>query len=131
MIIECLFKEKEQYCFLFMKLVFFESPVFSRYQDNYLDDDEYRLVQNALLAQPEKGDIISETGGFRKLRWENAKRHKGKRGGLRIIYYYLPSQKQIWFFTLYDKNEMEDLSNEQKKLLKQAIQAEKLARKEP
>jgi len=64
------------------------------------------------------------TGGFRKLRWEDSRRGKGKRGGLRIIYYYLTADRQIWFFTLYDKNEAVDLSHEEKKELKKAIQAE-------
>ena len=72
---------------------------------------------------------MSGTGGFRKARWEDTRRGKGKRGGLRIIYYYLNSDHQIWFFTLYSKNEAVDLTAEEKKVLKKAIQAELDARR--
>ncbi len=51
------------------------------------------------------------TGGFRKIRWEDSRRGNGKRGGLRVIYYYLTTDQQIWFFTLYDKNEATDFSH--------------------
>lgn len=69
------------------------------------------------------------TGGFRKVRWEDTRRGKGKRGGLRVIYYYLTADNQIWFFTLYGKNEMTDLTPSEKKALKQAIQRELEARR--
>ena len=69
------------------------------------------------------------TGRFRKVRWEDARRGKGKRSGLRVIYYYLSADHQIWFFTLYDKDEAADLTAEEKKILKQAIQAELEARR--
>lgn len=66
------------------------------------------------------------TGDFRKVRWHG----KGKRGGLRVIYYYLIADNQIWFFTLYDKSEAIDLSSDEKKQLKQAIQREVTARRD-
>ena len=70
------------------------------------------------------GNLMPGTGGFRKVRRENARRGKGKRGGLKVIYYYLMADHQIWFFTLYTKNEVADLTAEEKKVLKRAIQAE-------
>ena len=69
------------------------------------------------------------TGGFRKVLWEDARRGKGKRGGLRVIYYYLIKDHQVWFFTLYDKDEATDLTADQKKALKRVIQAELEARR--
>ena len=69
------------------------------------------------------------TGGFRKMQWEDPRRGKGKRGGLRIIYYYLSADHQIWFFTIYGKDEAADLSQDEKKALKQAVQAELAARR--
>lgn len=75
------------------------------------------------------GDLMPGTGGFRKARWKDARRGKGKRGGLRVIYYYLTADRQIWFFTLYDKDEAADLTTEEKQLLKNAIQAELEARR--
>lgn len=68
------------------------------------------------------------TGGFRKLRWADPVRGKGKRGGLRVIYYYLVSDAQIWLMTLYNKGEMSDLNPAEKRALKSALDAE-LARR--
>ena len=68
------------------------------------------------------------TGGFRKMRWVDARRGKGQRGGLRIIYYYFAMDQQIWLMTLYDKDEAVDLTAGEKKILKNAVQAELKAR---
>src|SRR5690348_14557092 len=84
---------------------FFEAPAFTRFVSSYLTDDEYRAIQGRLSIAPEAGDVIPGTGGFRKLRWAHAMRGKGRRGGLRVIYYYFSAANQIWFMTLYDKNE--------------------------
>jgi len=113
-----------------MNLVFFEAPVFTRLLPDYLCDEAYRALQGALLENPELGEVMPGTGGFRKERWEDARRGKGKRGGLRVIYYLLKADHQIWFFTLYDKNEATDLSSSEKKMLKVAIQAELKARRQ-
>jgi hypothetical protein len=113
-----------------MKLVFFETLLFTRLLPGYLSDEGYRAMQAALLENPEAGDLMPGTGGFRKLRWEDARRGKGKRGGLRVIYYYLRSDRQVWLFTLYDKDEAADLTPDEKRLLRQAIQAELQARNE-
>lgn len=112
-----------------MKLVFYETPLFTRLLPAYLGDEEYRLLQEALMADPEKGPVMPGTGGFRKLRWEDNRRGKGRRGGLRIIYYYLTADHQIWFFTLYGKDEMTDLTATEKRALKEAIRAELSARR--
>ena len=112
-----------------MKLVFLEAPVFTRLLGNYLTDESYRKLQRALLENPELGDVMPGTGGFRKIRWEDARRGKGKRGGLRVIYYYLTSDHPIWFFTLYDKDEAANLTADEKKVLKKAIQTELEARR--
>ncbi len=112
-----------------MKLVFFETPLFTQLLPTYLDDQEYKALQLVLLESPQRGDLMPGTSGFRKLRWRDSRRGKGKRGGLRVIYYHLAADRQIWFFTLYDKNEMADLSSNEKKQLKQAIQAELAVRR--
>ena len=69
------------------------------------------------------------TGGFRKIRWQDKRRGKGKRGGVRIIYYHLIADHQIWLFTIYGKDEMDDLNADEKKVLKKAIQTELKARR--
>jgi len=66
-------------------MVFIESKIFTRLLHNYLTDEEYRIFQGHLSVAPESGDIIRGTGGIRKLRWGRG--GKGKRGGVRIIYY--------------------------------------------
>jgi hypothetical protein len=112
-----------------MKLVFLEAPLFTRLLGDYLPDESYRQLQHALMKNPELGAVIPGTGGFRKVRWEDPRRGKGKRGGLRVIYYYLIADHQIWFFTLYDKDEATDLTTGEKKALKKAIEAELEARR--
>ncbi|MGA7383116.1 MAG: hypothetical protein WBX03_19855 [Terriglobales bacterium] len=89
---------------------FFEAPPFTRYLSRYLDDEQYRDLQDALANTPELGDLMPGTGGFRKLRWADSRRAKGRRGGLRIIYYWFDSHDQIWMITIYDKNEASDLT---------------------
>lgn len=107
---------------------FLEAPAFSRYVSGYLTDDEYRELQNGLAARPEDGDVIPGTGGFRKLRWADPRRGKGRRGGLRVIYYYFPGEQQIWLITLYDKGEASDLTPKERQDLKSAIENEIRAR---
>ena len=107
---------------------FFEAPAFTRHVSSYLSDDEYREFQHRLAANPELGDVIPGTGGFRKLRWPDPRRGKGTRGGLRIIYYYFSGDRQIWLMTVYGKDEASDLTPKEKQALKNAIEAELKAR---
>ncbi|MGB5830887.1 MAG: hypothetical protein WBG92_02715 [Thiohalocapsa sp.] len=112
-----------------MRLTFFETPVFTRLAPGYLDDADFRRLQEVLLEEPARGDVIQGTGGFRKLRWDDPRRGKGKRGGLRIIYYWLEGDHQIWLFTIYSKGEVADLSADEKRALKQAIHTELMQRR--
>lgn len=95
-----------------------------------MSDEGYQELQLALMDNPGRGEIMPGTGGFRKLRWRDPRRGKGKRGGLRVIYYYLTSDHQIWFVTIYDKDEMMDLTVEEKRILKRAVQTELAARRQ-
>ena len=85
-------------------------------------------MQRLLMASPEAGDVMEGTGGIRKLRFSDKRRGKGKRGGLRVIYYWWAEGLQFWLFTLYDKDEMSDLTPSQRKILKETIKAELKAR---
>ena len=107
---------------------FIEAPPFSRRRADYLDDDQLRRLQAELGNTPEIGDLMPGTGGFRKMRWADPRRGKGRRSGLRIIYHYFPSDHQIWLMTLYDKDEASDLTAQQKKALKGAIEEESATR---
>jgi mRNA-degrading endonuclease RelE of RelBE toxin-antitoxin system len=89
-----------------------------------LSDDAYRRFQAEVSANPEFGDVMPGTGGFRKVRWADARRGKGRRGGLRIIYYWFPSDHQILLATIYAKDEVIDLSAAEKRALKAAIDFE-------
>lgn len=111
-----------------MKALFVELPSFSRFRADYLDDEGLRSLQNALLANPDGGDVIEGTGGLRKLRHADRRRGKGKRGGLRVIYYWWQVGWQFWLFTLYDKDEMDDLSADERKALKAMLKRELEAR---
>src|SRR5580698_10435768 len=108
---------------------FVEAPAFSRYREDYLDDEGFREFQQFLAANPEAGDLIPAAGGIRKLRWKDSRRGKGKRGGLRIIYYSFLSDEEIWLLTLYGKDEAGDLTASQKDELRRALEAERLDRK--
>jgi len=106
-----------------------ELPAYERHRADYLDDDAFRKLENLLMKHPEAGDPIRDTGGLRKLRFADARRGKGKRGGLRVIYYWWDAGFQFWLFTLYDKDEMADLTPQQRKVLKGMIKAELEARR--
>jgi hypothetical protein len=86
---------------------------------NLLDDENYAMLQTHLAKHPEAGDVI-RGGGLRKIRWA-AKGH-GKRGGVRVIYYWWTGKDRISMLFLYPKNEMDDLSAEQLKLLRRALE---------
>lgn len=107
-----------------MKASFVELPSFSRYRADYLDDERFRGLQEEMIKNPEAGDLIEGTGGLRKLRHSDPRRNKGKRGGLRVIYYWWDGGRQFWLFTLYDKDEMSDLSAKEKKAIKTMLEVE-------
>ena len=109
---------------LSMRALFVELPAFERYRSDYLSDGSYRRLQNELLEAPDSGDLIPGTGGLRKLRQPDAKRGKGKRGGLRVIYFWWESKRQFWLFTLYDKDEMDDLSPKERAALKARLKSD-------
>lgn len=107
-----------------MKAVFVELPAFDRYRADYLDDAAFAGLQRTLMKNPEAGEVIEGTGGLRKLRFADARRGKGTRGGLRVIYYWWSAGMQFWLYTLYDKDEMADLTAGERKALKTMLKAE-------
>ena len=103
---------------------FIEAPAFTRHIAEYLDDESYAALQDGLAENPEAGDVMPGTGGFRKVRWADPRRGKGRRGGLRVIYYYFLSDFQILLVTIYGKDEATDLTPSEKRALKNTIAAE-------
>jgi len=112
-----------------MKAIFIELPPFERHRQDYLNDENFRAFQKMLMDNPETGDVIEGSGGLRKLRYADEKRGKGKRGGLRVIYFWWQSGKQFWLFTVYNKDEMDDLTAAQRKILKELLKQELDARR--
>ncbi len=98
-------------------MLFIETSKFTELVKDHLSDDEYVALQWMLLEQPDAGPIVPGSGGVRKVRW--GLRGRGKRGGIRVIYYWKTADDEIWLLTLYAKNEMENIPAH---LLKQIAQ---------
>ena len=102
-------------------LEFIEPPTFSRTCKELLTEEEYRLFQEYLTHYPDAGALIVGTGGCRKIRWGNQGR--GKRAGVRAIYYYLCADGQIFMLLVYPKSEKDSLTENEKSMLKSIVQS--------
>jgi mRNA-degrading endonuclease RelE of RelBE toxin-antitoxin system len=103
-------------------MIIIETSVFTRQIQELLSDDEYRRMQMALFLRPDLGALIPSSGGLRKMRWSVGER--GKRGGLRAIYYWAVAQDQILMLFIYSKSEQGDLTPDQVKILKRIVEDE-------
>lgn len=98
---------------------FVETPLFEKSKDGIFDDDELQKLQLELLEHPDVGDLIPKGKGLRKIRWSASGR--GKRGGARVIYYWISSENVIFLLLAYKKNKQENLTHQQLKLLTDLI----------
>jgi len=103
---------------------FIETSVFTRQINELLSDFEYERLQHELVLNPLAGAVIKRSGGLRKLRWKSEGR--GKRGGIRVIYYYLTDDENIFMLFAYPKSKKDDLTAGQLKLLSKAVEEELL-----
>ena len=101
-------------------MIFIEAPPFERVRQDYLDDDGYRLLQATLMVNPAAGDVIRGSGGIRKIRWAMA--GTGKRGGLRVIYYWITRREQVLLLTMYRKSEVSDLTPTETRALRALVE---------
>jgi hypothetical protein len=99
-------------------VVLVETSVFTRLIRELLSDEMYRRLQVYLVINPEAGDVIPGGGGLRKLRWRE--KGKGKRGGLRVIYYRIDSGR-LYLLYVYRKSDQKDLTKAQIRELRHVI----------
>lgn len=117
-----------------MKKTFIESSEFTDWIRRYLDDDAYAAFQQVLLEAPDRGVVIPGCGGLRKIRLADPRRGKGKRGGARVIYLHVPEVDWIFLLDIYSKDEKDDLTADEKKLLRrlaERFRSEAIARATP
>jgi mRNA-degrading endonuclease RelE of RelBE toxin-antitoxin system len=100
-------------------MLFIETPIFTKLVIDLISDDEYRKLQLALVLRPEAGKLISGSGGLRKIRWKSG--GSGKRGGLRVIYFWDVPMDIIYMLLIYKKNKQEDLTPNQLKTLRNLV----------
>ncbi len=105
-----------------MRAVFVETTNFTDSISFFLSDGEYSRIQSHLMQDPNSGDVITGCDGLRKLRTKDQQRRRGSRGGARIIYLHVPAANRFYMIDIYGKNEKDDLSGGEKKLLKQLVQ---------
>lgn len=98
-------------------MIFIETAIFTEDVTQLFSDDEYAAFQAFLVDNPLRGDVIQNTGGLRKIRW--AASGKGKRGGVRVIYYHVTEKNQIRLIYIYQKGVKDDLSAKEKAVLRQ------------
>ncbi|WP_163373258.1 MULTISPECIES: type II toxin-antitoxin system RelE/ParE family toxin [Endozoicomonas] len=94
---------------------FVEASVFTKIITQLMSDDDYRAMQEAMIAQPDIGSVIKGTGGLRKFRWKLG--DSGKRGGVRTIYYWQVSEDIFYMLYAYTKSRQTDLTSAEKKVL--------------
>lgn len=101
---------------------FVETPIFTEDVSNELSLDDYRQMQVALMLRPELGPVVPGSGAIRKMRWRRA--GMGKRGGLRVIYFWEAKSETFYMLTVYRKSDQEDLSLRQRRILRRLVEEE-------
>ena len=96
-----------------------ELPEYQKQAKRYITEDDNRLLINYLAEHPKAGDLMQGTGGIRKLRW--AREGSGKRGGVRVIYYFHNETMPLFLLSLFGKNEKANLSHSEKNMLAKFI----------
>ena len=99
---------------------FIETSLFLKLSKQYLSEEELRQLQTILSVHPDMGTLIQGSGGLRKIRWFSG--GKGKKGGVRVIYYWITQDHQIILLTLYKKSIKDDLTSQELKYLRTLIE---------
>jgi mRNA-degrading endonuclease RelE of RelBE toxin-antitoxin system len=98
---------------------FIETSIFTRQVLELLDDASYQALQVTLITRPDASTLIRGSGGLRKIRWGGSGR--GKRGGVRVIYYWVTENDQIYMIYMYPKSSRETLTKAQLNLLRKLL----------
>lgn len=101
-------------------VTFVESPLFTKQVHDYLQDDEYRVFQAFLAANPDAGDVVRGSGGVRKVRW--SRRGTGKSGGVRVLYFARTEAGEIWLLLIYSKSAIDTIPGNILKALKEEME---------
>ena len=101
-------------------MTFIETPVFTKRIGGLLPDESYHELQVALALRPDTGALIPGGGGLRKVRWHVPGR--GKRGGLRVIYYWVTADETIYMLLAYAKSRQDDLTPAQIRTLRNVVE---------
>jgi hypothetical protein len=101
-------------------MIIIETPIFTKLITGLMSDDEYKDLQEALVTRPEMGALIKNSGGLRKVRWSLEGR--GKSGGVRVIYYWMSADDQLYMLLAYPKNEQENLTDAQVSALRKIVE---------
>lgn len=102
-----------------MKATFVEVSGFTGALRDFMTDDAYAVLQQSLMENPDAGTVMPGCGGLRKIRTAHPKRGKGKRGGARVIYLHIPAARRFYLLDIYGKDEKDDLSSDERRLLSQ------------
>jgi hypothetical protein len=101
-------------------MVIVETPIFTKLINEIMSDDEYKELQEALVIKPDLGVLIKNSGGLRKVRWSVDGR--GKSGGVRVIYYWMTENEQLYMMYIFPKNAQDNLTDAQTKALRQIVE---------
>lgn len=101
---------------------FVETSGFTAAVTSLLSDEEYRQLQITLLIRPAQGVLIRGSGGIRKLRW--GARGRGKRGGVRVLYYWHPADASLYMLLIFAKSDRDDVTPSQLRALRRLMQEE-------
>lgn len=102
-----------------MIMEFIETPTFTRMITALLAEEEYRKLQSVLMEDPSRGDVIKDGGGIRKMRY--AARGRGKSGGIRVIYYWIKDNHQIYMLVAYPKSKKDTLTDKEIAILREFV----------
>lgn len=101
-------------------LIVVETPTFSKLATHYWSEDERGEFAAWIAANPDTGDVVPGSGGVRKVRWSRSGR--GKRGGVRVIYFNRRAKGEIWLLQIYAKSARENIPTPVLKMIKEEIE---------